>query len=51
MPSSGWPRAAARTITAVALPVDGGLLESRAWPETDEDRALRDRGARGSGLG
>jgi NAD(P)-dependent dehydrogenase (short-subunit alcohol dehydrogenase family) len=35
---------AARTITAVALPVDGGLLESRAWPETDEDRALRDRG-------
>lgn len=34
---------AARTITAVALPIDGGLLESRAWPETDEDRALRER--------
>jgi len=34
---------AARTITAVAVPVDGGLLESRAWPETDEDRALRNR--------
>ena len=42
---------AARTVTAVALPVDVGLMESRAWPETDEDRALRDRGARGSGLG
>ncbi len=34
---------AARTITAVALPVDGGLLESRAWPETDDDRANRAR--------
>ncbi len=33
---------AARTITAVALPVDGGLVESRAWPETAEDRARRD---------
>ncbi len=35
---------AARTITAVALPVDGGLLESRAWPETDEDLEQRKRG-------
>ncbi len=34
---------ASRAITAVALPVDGGLVESRAWPETDEDRALRKR--------
>ena len=33
----------ARAITAVALPVDGGLLESRAWPETAEDRARRPR--------
>ena len=42
------PRRQPRTITAVALPVDGGLLESRAWPETDEDLgAARDRGAHG----
>lgn len=27
-------------ITAVALPVEGGLLESRAWPKTDQDRKL-----------
>jgi NAD(P)-dependent dehydrogenase (short-subunit alcohol dehydrogenase family) len=33
--------AAARTITAVALPVEGGLLETRAWPETEHDRARR----------
>ena len=23
---------AARTVTGVALPVDGGLMETRAWP-------------------
>jgi NAD(P)-dependent dehydrogenase (short-subunit alcohol dehydrogenase family) len=33
--------AQARTITGVALPVDGGFMESRAWPETDEDRKRR----------
>jgi NAD(P)-dependent dehydrogenase (short-subunit alcohol dehydrogenase family) len=27
----------ARMVTGVALPVDGGLLESRAWPKTAED--------------
>ena len=32
---------ASRAITAVALPVEGGLLETRAWPETDQDRANR----------
>ncbi len=32
---------ASRAITAVALPVEGGLLETRAWPETDQDRAAR----------
>ncbi len=30
---------ASSAITAVALPVDGGLLESRAWPETEQDQA------------
>ena len=33
--------AGARAITGVALPVEGGLLETRAWPETDQDRAAR----------
>jgi len=37
---------ASRAITGVALPVEGGLLESRAWPETDQDRALRDAALR-----
>jgi NAD(P)-dependent dehydrogenase (short-subunit alcohol dehydrogenase family) len=32
---------AAAPITAVALPVEGGLLETRAWPDTDEDRARK----------
>jgi NAD(P)-dependent dehydrogenase (short-subunit alcohol dehydrogenase family) len=27
----------ARMVTGVALPVDGGLLESRAWPETPQE--------------
>jgi NAD(P)-dependent dehydrogenase (short-subunit alcohol dehydrogenase family) len=34
---------ASKSITGVALPVEGGLLETRAWPETDQDRAAQER--------
>ncbi len=30
-------------VTGIALPVEGGLLERRAWPETEQDRASRSR--------
>lgn len=28
-------------VTGIALPVEGGLLEKRAWPETEQDQASR----------
>jgi hypothetical protein len=28
-------------VTGIALPVEGGLLENRAWPVTEQDQAER----------